>query len=782
MTFVLTQSAEDIAEHVGPFSSQKQAVDVLKQKIPELLNIAGLGDKEVTATRDLMDMIETWHEEMGLVDTFYHNYAHALTVAYGSLITAMKTPGLITSDRDVKVVFLAGLLHDFHLRETLVSESGEAEIQRLLDTAIQGGFRKMEAEGVTLEVFRRILEDKDIAAAVKFEFLGVNPGETAREAYVHETLRQLKELLGPEMWPDLACEIGAPNESKFEALVSDERKERFRSIVTAFLGDEAVDELRDVAVGILATDFAYDTESRKTILAQYERTLETVREERKEKVDQLAQIVKVTDLFMATWLYNPETVAEEIIASGLQREVLSVGYGPENNFADFYYPILILDGGFLEYIARLPERYRKNFLATMEHFVSISSSPEAQRKWDSEKQKVHNILGLADILQTEDTDKHLAGLVLGGGSLFSGLGGDNFASYASRLMEHGDVDWVNLAVPIIAVGLGIGAVLGLIWLVRSGRWARLVRWVRVKGMPKRIAESTRSRAKDISDYLLSDEIWSIISLGIVLAVFTESFIIIKGGGDLNTFVSIFTTLYLLALYKLKIADIMFSLLHTEWTSERMSLGSDSVVIEISADEKHIVTYVLAQLEDAACAVNRFFYVKIRGLGEETPLNAYSARTLYEAISRRYENCTAIEYSDARGRKCYYPKKAYRRLAKSLRNVSVTGAFVGILGTLFITALAGPSVWIGLALVPMLPYLIEWLAEMGIIRGPGRLITEWENADRLTEAPSKENGFRIAGVVDNEPACHKESMMNRPYIIQKLYHRHEERHIASREAG
>jgi hypothetical protein len=147
----------------------------------------------------------------------YHNHAHNLGVVF-AMLTIARRSGSAQNKRDLKIAFLAALLHDFHIRNQLAPGK--------------------DARGNDVVV-----------------------GKPARVA---ETLRQVRDLGGIrgdrlDPWVLTPENTAAPTEEKYRLLVNAEWKSEFRTLLQeTFPGENLNSVFAEVEAMILRTDFASD--------------------------------------------------------------------------------------------------------------------------------------------------------------------------------------------------------------------------------------------------------------------------------------------------------------------------------------------------------------------------------------------------------------------------------------------------------------------------------------------------------------------------------------------
>ncbi|MBU1863989.1 MAG: hypothetical protein KKH94_10025 [Candidatus Omnitrophica bacterium] len=186
-------------------------IPLFREKIKGVLHDCGLSEREVVDAISLTKKVEIIYQKMILRDTNYHNHAHNLITVYGALNlakerlrkTGMK-PGESNYKQYMKATFMAGLMHDFHIRS-----------------------KHMKSE--TLD----------------------------RPAYVAETLRQIADLFGIKKYDYTGEE--KYYDAHYTDPAFDQDKNTIKSLIKSFLGEKETKDLFPlVRTMILRTDFASD--------------------------------------------------------------------------------------------------------------------------------------------------------------------------------------------------------------------------------------------------------------------------------------------------------------------------------------------------------------------------------------------------------------------------------------------------------------------------------------------------------------------------------------------
>ncbi len=370
------------------------SVESLNRDAPEMilgiLADHGLSVSEVEAALGLMEQVGSLYQNSLGSRILYHQHYHNLGVAYASLLLAVSNG--FDNPRDLKVAFLAGLLHDFHLREPDPPASARVsetllQLRDLLQVSAEA--RGPPAESKYSELVGPA-EKSEFKKSVLAFLGGVNFTQAWNE--IEAIIRRTdypSDVKVPESSPDW-------NEFRGNAASTLFR----RDVEGAALGLPGARTLNDTRadMGRLAREIESSdsglSENQKTyarrvlsIELNYLNALSlSMRAERRKSVHRLAVMIeKAADQAGFYWLLSPRALETEIVP-GLETEVGKDKANVIGTYPFFFVPVLLVPS-VLDPLSRLPDVCKNNFLEVMSHFARLSADSELK------------IFGIADTVE-----------------------------------------------------------------------------------------------------------------------------------------------------------------------------------------------------------------------------------------------------------------------------------------------------------------------------------------------------------------------------------------------
>ena len=435
--------------------------------IPEQLWRAGIeSEEEVALAMEIMAAMNNVYTDMGtpegvdLTVEHYHNHVHNLGVTNAMLLLARGE-----SARDVKLSFMAAMLHDFHVRAALKDEVGtpasvEETMRQVAEMLGIAGYDAPQEERYG-EMAGRI-EGLKIALN---SFINVSfPGEN-REDIFNEVGVMIRRT-------DYASGIAAPEASYKEQAVQTRRSIDQRISADGTLSDQDI----DAYMGELNARYAAlrrDVESNKTEKGEAwagtqnawldrQQGIEVAHFEALKKVRNADQRAKLHDLGFKLekgadqssfyWAVTPETVDTEVVV-GLNKELPMVSAAGTYPF--FLKPELNDDPGVMKVLNTLDSRYKANFIDVNEFFAARSmlndEAGEWKKQWANEESSLQlalNVFG-TDMGEGGAAERTAAigkvnGKVVRGKTWVEDVGGDT-VSFTYELEPGGATETVSIA-------------------------------------------------------------------------------------------------------------------------------------------------------------------------------------------------------------------------------------------------------------------------------------------------------------------------------------------------
>lgn len=330
-----------------------------------------------------------------LITKNYHNHLHNLAVTFGSL-TLNGNAGTIRNLDDLTISFLAGLFHDFHVRELADPKTKAATFANVNETL---GTMDINT-GAILSTGGQLADLFGIreytASAVSDALYGTLDGATKQEFQTTiaemigdaDKLKRLYDELSvvirrtdfpsdviptlPKYQP-LALVIRSLLDSEIERLGTEDIdtiittiKAGFKGLSNQMTGDKELDtdQKRQIAATWL--------ERKQYIELAYLQALKAVDPARRMQVHNIALHTEFADQSASVWLVDP--IVTEKITEGLSKEQTFVSF--EANYPFFYLPQLLANRS-LKLIRALPDMYKRNFVNTLE-YAAISSTKFAR--------------------------------------------------------------------------------------------------------------------------------------------------------------------------------------------------------------------------------------------------------------------------------------------------------------------------------------------------------------------------------------------------------------------
>ncbi|MFQ3676225.1 MAG: hypothetical protein SNJ64_06780, partial [Endomicrobiia bacterium] len=113
------------------YKSLDEAYKDLPRRIKNLLLEFGFTKEEIRVAMSLIGLIRTKYKKINLSTDYYHNHLHTLVVTHNALLLARQSG--YSDLRDIKILFLSALLHDFHIREAGTPAKVDETIRQLRD-------------------------------------------------------------------------------------------------------------------------------------------------------------------------------------------------------------------------------------------------------------------------------------------------------------------------------------------------------------------------------------------------------------------------------------------------------------------------------------------------------------------------------------------------------------------------------------------------------------------------------------------------------------------------
>ena len=393
------------ATHIFESVSEKRNGQGMVEKLPGLifrkLALMGFDEKDLEHAEELIDSIRRIYDRMGLIDANYHNHAHNLSTAFAMLLLIEDIQDTLSKNMK-KSVFVAALMHDFHVREKSFNGKQtaalvEETIRELSDMlGIRGGKYPGKATDnarYTDAKFRAAIE---ITKRVLQNFLGNIDEKTYRiiMALIRRTDFASDTDSPSPSYRETASEIrsgiidsrlreqeskGAVNEVQLTKLSVDVEVAFERNIFSLLAA--AREHVNRKKTAEIETNRKWAVR-RKAIETAYLRSLlflSRIAPDVVPIVHTLAcRLEKGADQAGFYWMSSPEMI-EDTVLPGLDKEMpFSV---TDASTYLFFFKNELLPRKVIEILALLPNRYKTNFLTVMRHFSKLSTQAGWKIRW-----------------------------------------------------------------------------------------------------------------------------------------------------------------------------------------------------------------------------------------------------------------------------------------------------------------------------------------------------------------------------------------------------------------
>lgn len=400
-------------------ASSSSAMPVLKSKDAMLKLLPGLiaselektkllTSNEIQMVKNFIDTNKEIYKALELLNYNYHDLSHSLAVAFAQLLLIRGEKNLTA--RDVKVSFLAALLHDFHIRE------------RNKDGDLETGTPAYAPE--TIRQLKRILglETGDPQERRFLQFLDEDKART--DPLLKKFAQQIREFIGEKDFDDAFNEIEAMiwrthnafdvPFAKGDYVAKAKTIRRFfiegkiKQTEPADLERIVIREFERLAqdVDLNGTLTVSDRDISKTWLVRqrnvelaYLHALVKVKRSRQVRINNLANILENgSDKSGNTFLTDPELMRSEILP-GLIRE--KPGVTINGTYSGFLKNEVLTDEN-LRILSRLPTKYKRNLMRQVRFFAALSSSQDLKDWITVQSKRVRKKLGLDRAMKAEE--------------------------------------------------------------------------------------------------------------------------------------------------------------------------------------------------------------------------------------------------------------------------------------------------------------------------------------------------------------------------------------------
>ncbi|MBZ0166981.1 MAG: hypothetical protein K8I00_09245, partial [Candidatus Omnitrophica bacterium] len=373
-------------------------------------------------------------EEVNLTTGNYHNDFHNQLVTQASLIWNASA-GQISSARDLKVVFLSALLHDFHLRRVL--SSPDAQGKQWSTPAFVPETVAQVADLFGVELYGQpTVENADYAGRISGQFKTAFQRALSSFIGEDESLPEFyREVVTAIRRTDYASDVAVP-EIVYQELAGLMRYSLDSNIQQWLAGEQTYGELLDtlaqrweIAFQRVADDYrdsVYGEDvresARKTALTFLRRrqaidvgflgSLQGVPESRRAKVFELSNRIELADQSGSFWLTSTAVNAATI--DGLSQELPFVS---EEGSYPFFVAQAVDTLRNRVMFAELPKPFKERFVSRVDELVAISGDTfiplrgkSAGAYWAAEREALIEQFGLQTIDRAVLVANDVAGL------------------------------------------------------------------------------------------------------------------------------------------------------------------------------------------------------------------------------------------------------------------------------------------------------------------------------------------------------------------------------------
>ena len=392
---------------------------------------------ELESAEKLIDLIGQVYEKMGLSVENYHNQAHNLAVTFGMMILVKSSAQEV---QDVKVAFLAAILHDFHLRTKIrLNEKNEEKGTAALveETMKQIDYLlSILNENVPIKEFIHLsnqefkILDKQATFLVHFQTLirsflrvnvlqDINPTLQEIKTMIFRTdfpsnvspadpdsgvkqktikLReQINESIVVNAWdPSLALLLMNLEHTKIFIFIENWGSKKLLDLKATLDSEKNYEKIIQINNAIASLPKNVENtkiwvERQFQIEKNYLESLAKIYPERRQWVHVMAnQLEKGADQSSYYWVGSISMILE--IIKGLGKE-LPFPVSEASSYPFFFYPELLRDPVY-RILKNLPQEYKENFFSVLEHFASKSMildkgeetlTPLSYREWQEVK-------------------------------------------------------------------------------------------------------------------------------------------------------------------------------------------------------------------------------------------------------------------------------------------------------------------------------------------------------------------------------------------------------------
>jgi len=430
----LTQAVEIRDQHIKatidtPYETLEQMMDELPDAIIFKLEqgLTGLPEaqrNQVTAAAgELMGLVKHAYKDFmkgqnaegniipeELLMENYHNHLHNLMVTFGAL-KLTENAGMHRNIHDIKVTFLAALLHDFQIRFVTLQGKGQKTPAFVAETLEQLKNLLFAGEQYEGKLF---INNSAYPLSVEHDEDFKRKFRTAVKAFLgDEDLQEIwLEIKAMILRTDFASDVAAPAYTADTQAANEARQKGEEIIEMSKAGVDAVKQAKDSIKQVFEArisaleeirqkDQPMDMGEREKFFGNIEKSvtwlnrrmsielafleglLEIQGAQRRLQVFQLAIRLEMADQSGAGWMGN-EKVAEQI-TKGLAQELAFASL--EGNYPFFYKPQL-LNPKALNILKDLPLESKINFYRNMEYFADLSERFGGKKDWHGKKEGV----------------------------------------------------------------------------------------------------------------------------------------------------------------------------------------------------------------------------------------------------------------------------------------------------------------------------------------------------------------------------------------------------------
>lgn len=367
-------------------------LELLPNLIAEKLRLMGFDDSELANANEMIESLRRIYDRMDLTSKNYHNHTHNLCVTYAMLLLMTDIQEKLSVDIK-KAVFVAALLHDFHIREKAFNGKQTAALVEETVRQISDllGVRDRTYPGKAIGNARYLSRSfSEPVGKLKRAARGLVNGNDEM------TYRIIVALIRRT---DFASNVDAPS-PRAQASASEIRSRMINSRLHKFGIKGTIYEIQLMKL-LTEVEEAYEntilgstTEiDRDGIWASRRKAIETTYIQSLMEVSRInpdivpvvhslaCRLEKGADQAGFYWMSSAKMI-EESILPGLNKEVpipvTSAGTYP------FFFKNELLTWDVIDMIALLPAQYKSNFLEVMRYFSELSSQ-EGRRVPQSEK-------------------------------------------------------------------------------------------------------------------------------------------------------------------------------------------------------------------------------------------------------------------------------------------------------------------------------------------------------------------------------------------------------------